>query len=156
MNTWWTDHVLKFDYRSQLNLLSRLGIQSPDLVMVGWFFTAVLLTWLAWIAWQVGRSPLRARPDRLARAYARLCRKLARVGLPRSDDQGPLAYADTVDEKRPDLAGAVRALLTRYAELRYGVPRDESRANDVAGFERDVARLSIGRAPGQGGSPSPA
>jgi transglutaminase-like putative cysteine protease len=147
MNTWWTDHVLKFDYRSQLNLLSRLGIQSPDLVMVGWFFTGALLTWLAWIAWQVGRSPLRARPDRLARAYARLCRKLARVGLPRSDHQGPLAYADAVSEKRPDLAGTVRGLLTRYAELRYGAARAESRTDDIAGFEREVARLSLGRAP---------
>jgi hypothetical protein len=143
VNTWWTSHVLKFDYRSQLNLLSRLGIESPDLVMVGWFFTGVLLTWLAWIGWQVGRSPLRARPDRLARAYARLCRKLARVGLVRSEYQGPLAYADTVSEKRPDLAGGVRTLLTRYAELRYGVPRAESRADEIAGFERDVARLSL-------------
>ena len=83
LNTWWTDHVLKFDYRSQLNLLSRLGIQTPDLMMVGWIFGGVLMSWLLWIAWQVGRSPLRAaRPDRLARAYERLCRKLARVGLP--------------------------------------------------------------------------
>jgi len=148
VNTWWSDHVLKFDYHSQLNLLSRLGIQSPDLVMVGWFFTGVLLTWLAWIAWQVGRSPLRARPDRLARAYGRLCRKLARVGLPRTEYQGPLAYADAVSEKRPDLAGGVRTLLARYAELRYGAPRGESRADEIAGFERDVARLSLGRAPG--------
>src|SRR5581483_6000149 len=56
INTWWTDHVLKFDYRSQLNLLSRLGIRSPDLIMVGWIFGGALLSWLLWIAWQVGRS----------------------------------------------------------------------------------------------------
>jgi transglutaminase-like putative cysteine protease len=148
LNTWWTDHVLKFDYRSQLNLLSRLGIRSPDLVMVGWIFGGVLMTWLLWIAWQFGRSPLKARPDRLARAYERLCRKLARVGLPRSPYQGPLAYADVVSDKRPDLASGVRALLTRYAELRYGTPRGDSRAEDVAGFERSVARLSLARVPG--------
>lgn len=147
LNTWWTDHVLKFDYRSQLNLLSRLGIQSPDLVMVGWCFGGALLLWLAWIAWQMGRTPLRARPDRLARAYARLCRKLERVGLAKSDTQGPLAYADEVSEKRPDLGGRVRALLTRYADLRYGAPSAESHARDIAGFERDVARLSVARAP---------
>ena len=142
-NQWWTDHVLKFDYRSQLNLLSRLGFNSPDLMMVGWFFGGILMTWLAWIAWQVGRSPLQARPDRLARAYERLCRKLARVGLPRSPTQGPLAYADVVDRARPDLASRVRELLIRYADLRYGVPRADSRAEDVAGFERSVARLSL-------------
>lgn len=143
LNAWWTDHVLKFDYRSQLNLLSRLGIRSPDLVMVGWFFGGILMAWLLWIAWQVGRSPLQARPDRLARAYGRLCRKLARVGLPRSPYQGPLAYADVVSSERPDLAGAVRELLTRYAELRYGAPRVDARAEDVAGFEQSVARLNL-------------
>ncbi len=149
-NQWWTDHVLKFDYRSQLNLLSRLGFNSPDLVMVGWFFGGILMTWLAWIAWQVGRSPLQARPDRLARAYERLCRKLARVGLPRSPHQGPLTYADEVGRERPDLASGVRELLTRYADLRYGAPRPDSRVKDIAGFEQSVARLSLARAPAAG------
>jgi hypothetical protein len=143
MNAWWTDHVLKFDYRSQLNLLSRLGIRSPDLMMVGWFFGGILMAWLLWIAWQVGRLPLQARPDRLARAYGRLCRKLARVGLPRSPYQGPLAYAEVVSRERPDLSSRIRELLNRYAELRYGAPRADSRAEDVAGFERSVARLNL-------------
>jgi len=144
LNAWWNDRVLKFDYRSQLNLLSRLGIRSPDLIMVGWIFGAALLSWLLWIAWQVGRSPPGARPDRLARAYERLCRKLTRVGLPpRAAYQGPLAYADVVSDQRPDLAGSVGALLTRYAELRYGAPRADSLAEDVAGFERSVARLKL-------------
>jgi len=130
--------------------LSRLGFNSPDLMMVGWIFGGTLMAWLAWIAWQVGRSPLRARPDRLARAYERLCRKLARVGLPRSPTQGPLAYADEVGHQRPDLAGSVGELLARYADLRYGVPRADSRAEDVAGFERSVARLSLARTPAPG------
>jgi transglutaminase-like putative cysteine protease len=151
LNTWWTDQVLKFDYRSQLNLLSRLGIHSPDLMMVAWIFGGILMTWLLWIAWQVGRSPLQARPDRLARAYERLCRKLARVGLPRSPTQGPLAYAGVVSHARPDLASRVRELLIRYADLRYGVPRADSRAEDVAGFERSVAQLSLERAPADPG-----
>ena len=150
LNTWWTDHVLKFDYRSQLNLLSRLGIQTPDLVMVGWIFGGALMSWLLWIAWQVGSAPLQARPDRLARAYVRLCRKLARVGLPRAEHEGPLAYANMVSEKRPDLARPVRALLTRYAELRYGAPR-ASGAEDIAGFERSVARLTLAKAPATAG-----
>lgn len=146
VNTWWNNNVLKFDYRSQLNLLSRLGISSPDLEAVGWAFASALLSWLAWIAWQMSRGAPRVRPDRLARAYARLCRKLARVGLPRSVHQGPIAYAEAVGRTRPDLGEAVRSLLTRYAELRYGAPRLDSRAADVAGFERAVARLSVAKA----------
>ena len=145
VNMWWTNNVLKYDFKSQLNLLSRLGIHSPDLSTLGWAFVTGLLSWLTWIAWQMGRGPSRVRPDRLARAYARLCRKLAGIGLPRSAHQGPIAYADAVGERRPDLREAVRALLTRYAELRYGAPRADSRAEDVAGFERAVARLSVAR-----------
>jgi protein-glutamine gamma-glutamyltransferase len=146
INTWWTNSVLKFDYRSQLNLLSRLGISSPDLQAVGWAFATALLSWLAWIAWQMSRGAPQVRPDRLARAYARLCRKLARVGLPRAAHQGPIAYAEAVGETRPDLSEGVRVLLTRYAELRYGAPRVDSQAADVAGFERAVARLSVAKA----------
>jgi transglutaminase-like putative cysteine protease len=146
INMWWTNHVLKFDFKSQLNLLSRLGIHSPDLVALGWAFVAALLSWMAWIAWQMSRGPQRVRPDRLARAYARLCRKLARIGLPRPAYQGPIAYADAVATKRPDLRETVRSLLVRYAELRYGLPRADSRAADVTTFERAVARLSVARA----------
>jgi protein-glutamine gamma-glutamyltransferase len=146
VNMWWTNHVLKFDFNSQLNLLSRLGIRSPDLSTVGWAFVAALLSWMTWIAWQMGRGSARVRPDRLARAYARLCRKLARVGPPREAHQGPIAYADAVAGRRPDLRETVRTLLTRYAELRYGAPRTDSRARDVAEFEQAVARLSIASA----------
>ena len=144
VNTWWNDHVLKFDYHSQLQLLSRLGIRSPDLSTLGWCFVATLLAWLSWIAWHVGRSPSRPRSDRLARAYTRLCRKLARAGAPaRETYQGPLDYADTVSASRPDLAAEVQGLFARYAELRYGVA--EGYAARVREFERDVGRLRVAR-----------
>ena len=145
-NAWWNDHVLKFDYRSQLNLLSSLGIASPDVTVLAWSFAILLSVWLLWIAWQFGRGPTLRQPDRLAKAYARLCGKLARVGVPRPAHEGPLAYADSVGSKRPDLEQGVRNLLVRYAELRYGAPRKESHAADIAGFERDVARLTVGKA----------
>jgi transglutaminase-like putative cysteine protease len=144
LNTWWNDHVLKFDYRSQLHLLSRLGIRSPDLATLGRVFVAALLVWIGWIAWQLGRGPAQQRPDRLARAYGRLCKKLARVGLPRPAHLGPVAYADAVSASRPDLAESVRALLTRYTELRYGAPATtQSYAVEVKAFERAVARLRV-------------
>ena len=143
INTWWTNHVLQFDYRSQLNLLSQLGIRSPDLTTVAWGFALALMTWLAWIAWQVGRGVPQARPDRLARAYARLCRKLGRIGVPRLAHQGPLAYADEVSTHRPDLAETARSLLARYADLRYGAPRGDSLAADIVSFERAVSRFEL-------------
>jgi transglutaminase-like putative cysteine protease len=145
LDAWWNDRVLKFDYRSQLKLLSWLGIHAPGPYTLGWAFVAALLLWLGWIAWQVGRGPARGRPDQLARAYQRLCGKLARAGLPRAAHQGPLAYADAVRERRPEVADKVRALLMRYADLRYGAapPSADTYAAELHGFERAVANLSL-------------
>ena len=141
VNGWWNDSVVGFNYNAQLDLLAALGFRSPELRDAGWAFAVALLTWLAWIAWQFGKEPGRPRPDRLGRAYQRLCRKLARTGLPRAPDQGPLAYAHAIIRLRPDLAARVRPLLEEYAALRYGPPS----GRDLGAFERAVTRLSIRR-----------
>jgi transglutaminase-like putative cysteine protease len=145
VNAWWNDQVLKFDYHSQIKLLSWLGIHAPGPATLGWAFVATLLLWLGWIARQIGRAPPRRRADRLARAYERLCSKLGKAGLPREAYQGPLAYADTVGERRPELADRVGALLVKYAQLRYGAapPSAEVYAAELQGFERAVANLSL-------------
>jgi len=145
-NAWWSDHVVKFDYSAQLDLLGRFGVRSPDARTLGWAFVLALLGWLALIAWHIGRSARPAPPDALARAYARLCRKLGRIGPPRAPHQGPLSFAATVSAHRPDLRHSVHALLARYAQLRYGPVAPGSRAQDIEEFRRAVARLSLSRA----------
>jgi len=148
-NAWWSDHVVKFDYSAQLDLLGRFGIRSPDARTLGWAFVLALLGWLALIAWHIGRGARPAPPDTLARAYARLCRKLGRIGLPRAPHQGPLSFAATVTTHRPDLRDSVYALLARYAQLRYGPAAPVSRAQDIEEFRRAVARLALSRAVGR-------
>ena len=141
-NTWWDDRVVKFNYDDQLRLLERLGFAAPGAQQLGWAFAVGLLGWLLWIAWQVGRSgESHARPDRLGRAYTDLCKKLDRVGLVRETYQGPLAFASSVLEQRPDL-DAAHALLQQYGELRYGRP-DPAVATRIRDFERAVRRLSV-------------
>ena len=142
---WWSDHVVRFDYTSQLDLLARLGIRTPDVRYLGWGFMLALLGWLALIAWHIGRTGSAARPDPLARAYLRLCRRLERAGAARAPEQGPVAFAAAVQARRPDLAAAAGALLERYAELRYGPPVPDTRARDVEAFARAVARLALPR-----------
>jgi protein-glutamine gamma-glutamyltransferase len=134
--------VVKFDYESQLDVLARLGIRSPDARYLGWAFMLALCGWLALIAWHVGRSFRPHRKDALARTYARLCRKLARI-TPRAAHQGPLEFAAALIARRPDVESAVLPLLERYAELRYGPPEPESRAQEVRAFREAVARLSL-------------
>ena len=145
-NAWWSDHVVKFDYSAQLDLLGRFGIRSPDARYLGWAFMLALLGWLAIIAWHIGRSARPAAPDALARAYTRLCRKLARIGAPRAPHQGPLSFAQAVTAHRPDLSDRVQPLLARYAQLRYEPAVPQSRNADIEEFRRAVARLSLPRA----------
>jgi transglutaminase-like putative cysteine protease len=144
VNDWWNERVVRFDLATQMDLLKWLGFDAPDWQPLGWLFAAALVGWLMFVAWHVGKA-FRATPmDRLARAYTRLCAKLAKAGAPRAPHEGPLAYADSVATQRPDLASKVRALLRRYADLRYG--RSAAAASpEVAQFERDVARLRVPR-----------
>ncbi len=140
LNAWWNERVTHFSYDDQLRLLERLGFGSPGLDSLGWVFASGLVAWLTWIAWRMGRLPATSHPDRLARAYSRLCRKLTRAGVPREPHQGPLAYANTLSGRRPDLASAARPLLGMYAELRYG-KAVETREDRITEFERGVRRL---------------
>jgi protein-glutamine gamma-glutamyltransferase len=147
-NAWWSTHVVKFDLDAQLGLLTRLGVRAPDARYLGWGFMLVLSLWLALSVWRLGNGVPRVRPpDALARAYARLCRKLARVVQPRPHQQGPLDFAAAVSARRPDIASDVRPLLERYAQLRYGIPSPSpaTRQRDVEEFTRAVARLRLPR-----------
>jgi transglutaminase-like putative cysteine protease len=139
-NHWWRERVVEFDMRSQLDLLRHLGIDSPDWSHLGWAFGAGLTAWIAWVSLSLRRSVARVKPDRLARAWLRATRKLARVAPPRSATEGPMAYARRVGEQRPELAERVAALATFYAGLRFG--RDASH-QDIAAFEREVRNLAV-------------
>ncbi|HKB46651.1 MAG TPA: transglutaminase domain-containing protein, partial [Ktedonobacterales bacterium] len=145
-NAWWGDHVVKFDFPAQLEILGRLGIRSPDVRYLGYAFMLALTVWLAFITWHIGRSVHAPPRDALARAYTRLCAKLAAAGAPRASHQGPLSFASAVNARRPDLSASVKGLLTRYAELRYGPAAADSRARDIEEFTGAVARLALTRA----------
>ncbi|HEX4267774.1 MAG TPA: DUF4129 domain-containing protein, partial [Steroidobacteraceae bacterium] len=145
VNGWWNERVVGFNYRSQLDLLGDLGFHSPELRDAGWVFATTLLVWLAWVSWQVGKETGGHPPDRLGHAYARLCRKLARTGLPRAPHHGPLAYAQFIVRYRPDLAPRVAPLLEQYANLRFGPPSASAPDQALRTFERAVTTLSIRR-----------
>ena len=145
VNGWWNERVVSFNDRTQLDLLGELGFRSPELRDAGWAFGVSLLAWLAWVSWQIGKGARAPRPDRLGRAYSRLCRKLARIGLPRPAHQGPLAYSQAITRYRPDLTTRVRPLLEEYAALRFGPPSCQTHDRALQSFERAVARISIRR-----------
>jgi len=115
----WRERILMFDQDSQQKVLEWLNIPEPDgqkLVMV---LTAALTAVLGWLTWAVRREIDPARKEPLLRAYARLCAKLAAVGMPRLMHEGAEDYAARVAQRRPDLGPAVTALCRHYCMLRY-------------------------------------
>jgi len=134
----WRERILRFNQSSQNRLLELLQIPEPDgqkLVMV---LAVGLGLAFAWLTWQVRRELRPPSKDPLIRAYDRLCRKMAAIGLPRGAHEGAEAYAARIAESRPDLAAAITALCRRYTSLRYGAspPRSDrlSFIDDVRAF----------------------
>ena len=116
----WRQRILQFNESSQEKLLTLLRIPEPNGQKVVMVLAIGLGLCLAWLTWQVRRELKPPSKDALIRAYDRLCRKLAAVGLPRSAHEGAEAYAARVGGLRPDLAARVTALCRHYTQLRYG------------------------------------
>ena len=118
----WRERILDFDQDSQRRLLEFLKIPEPDgqkLVMV---LAAAMCLVLAWLTWQVRRELAPRSKDETARAYARLCAKLAAAGIARMPHEGAEAFAQRVARLRPDLANIVGNLCRQYSFLRYAAP----------------------------------
>lgn len=114
----WNQWVLGYSPQRQREVLSRLGMREPDWKAMTAAMAAlcgVLLLGLT--LWTLHN---RVRIDPTVRAWNRLSRKLARIGLARSDWEGPMDYSHRVALARPELAQAMRAIAALYIEQRYG------------------------------------
>jgi hypothetical protein len=139
-STWWRERVVEFNFRSQVSLLSRLGVDAPGWQHLGWAFTGALLLWLLWVTSTLRRSVARVRPDRIARAWLKATRKLEKLAGPRAPDDGAMNYARRVAMQHPQLANDVTALATRYTQLRFG---PQAANEDIAALEREVRELVV-------------
>src|ERR1700688_4737539 len=148
----WRERILFFDQDSQQRLLEWLRIPEPDgqkLVMV---LTAALTLVLCWLTWQVRREIDPVRKELLIRAYARLCAKLAALGMPRQAHEGAEDYAARVAERRPDLGSAVTALCRHYSSLRYAAAPARITINQ---FDAAVRAFRPKAKPARGQAPKP-
>jgi protein-glutamine gamma-glutamyltransferase len=119
----WRERILRFDQRSQDQLLTRLGIPEPDGQKVAMVMGVGLVLVFVWLTWQIRREQRPDPKDPVVRAYGKLCRKLAAAGLPRRPYEGAESFAARVAIERPDLGARVGALCRRYSRLRYGASR---------------------------------
>ncbi|MBB1061111.1 transglutaminaseTgpA domain-containing protein [Marilutibacter spongiae] len=126
----WNDLVLGFDADRQSRLLRPLGIRRLQAGhMIGLFALSACLA-LAWMTWLSLRGE---RPrDPVLRAWHRLGRRYARMGLEREAHEPAEAWAERVAGERPDLGPALQELSHRFADWRYACP--------AGGTERDRDR----------------
>jgi transglutaminase-like putative cysteine protease len=146
-NQWWQDRVVEFNVRAQFDFLRLLGFEDASWKHLGVAFAAALGAWIVWISLALRRSVGRRRPDRLARAWVRATRKLARVAPPRSAHEGPLAYAARVAAVRPELEVEVLEIARSYATLRFGMAANaDDFHRELVELEERIRRLAIERA----------
>lgn len=123
-NTLWNQWVLDFGFERQRSFLERFGLAGTTrLGRLGHLALALSLSFVA-AALVYGLILLRSRPpeDVLDKTYAKFCRRLAKIGIPRFPQEGPRDYALRAAGLRPDLAEPITAIGEGYIRLRYGAP----------------------------------
>ena len=114
----WNQWVLGYNPQRQREVLNRFGVSQPSwqklAQMLFWSVAVVIGLTAAWLLWRFrGHDPAQA-------AWLAFCAKLARRGVARRTDEGPIDFALRVAAALPDKAAAVREIAELYADLRYG------------------------------------
>ncbi|KEZ77661.1 DUF3488 and DUF4129 domain-containing transglutaminase family protein [Salinisphaera hydrothermalis] len=114
----WNRWFLAYGPALQQRLFAALGIAgfgTAIAVLTGLVVGTLALVSL-WLAWHM-RAEREADP--VVRAWRRIERRLARIGLARHTGETPVGYARRVAATRPALTRQITDLAARYARLRY-------------------------------------
>jgi protein-glutamine gamma-glutamyltransferase len=117
----WNDFALGFDANRQRELLSRLGVDDVDTTGLVTLFVLVALLAIGWMAWLVARAERERDP--VLRAWHRLDRRYARLGLARDPAETAAGWAERVRLTHPSLAPALFQLSERFNSWRYAAPQ---------------------------------
>lgn len=127
----WNGMVLSFDARRQQQLLRSFGIERLEPVQLAGLFAAFALLAIGAMAWLLARGERERDP--LLRAWRRLDRRYARLGLGRQPHEPAGAWAQRIEAVRP---GSGLAMLSqRFSDARYA-----GASSDLASLLRDLHR----------------
>ena len=118
INYQWAQWVLGYGPEKQKQLMQLLGLGQVDwkkLTII--LFTILSVTVVSLTIYVLSRKTETADPARAA--YDLFCRKLARRGLARRNEEGPDAFALRVKQARRDLASEVDRVTALYIAVRY-------------------------------------
>lgn len=122
----WNDLVLGFDARRQAQLLERLGGTDLGGMRLSMLFGLAALGALACMVWWLARGERERDP--LLRAWHRLDRRYARLGLSREPHETAVDWARRVAAARPAGANLLFSLSRRFAAARYAPDQGDHRA----------------------------
>lgn len=121
----WNQWVLGYNSERQFAFLTRLGMESITWQKLALNMAAGIGLLVGLFALFMLRHLIKRQPDKVQAAWLKLCRRLAKAGLPRAAHEGAQDYAERVAATRPDLTDAIRDLAARYSALRYGAVQNE-------------------------------
>jgi len=121
----WNQWVLGYDTERQFAFLTRLGMESITWQKMALNMASGLGLLIGLFAMFMLRHLYTRQPDKVQAAWLKLCRKLAKAGLPRAAHEGAQDYAARIAAVRPELADGIGDLASRYSALRYGTLNDE-------------------------------
>jgi transglutaminase-like putative cysteine protease len=142
VNYRWQRGFVGFNLERQRDFLREIGLKGAP----PWRLVAVLAgAAFVWAIAVLGFSRLRrSRIDAEVALWRATCRRLARAGLERRPDEGPLAYADRAAARWPAVAALITGIAERYALLRYG-PAAGHGAEVIAQLRASVGALPPAR-----------
>ena len=138
VNRGWNNLVVQFNTLRQQSLLTPFGIDKAEYYDLIWVLIGSSMLVLGLYSWWVLRRP-RDLGDALDIAYARLCRKLERIGLRRAANEGPQTFASRLG--RATAEPRLHGLIDRYIGLRYAHASPEATA--VRAFAGSVRALRL-------------
>lgn len=143
VNRLWTEAVVQFNALRQKQALTRFGISdaSQRELMTALVIAVVVMLTLATL-WAL-RQPMARRRDALERAWLVLCRRVAKQGPERRDNEGPRDYAVRVASDSASKSAEAVGLIERYIALRYSQPMADSGA--IAAFANAVGKFPSSR-----------
>ena len=143
VNYQWQRGVVGFNIERQRDLLRELGFEDAR----PWQLVSVVAgAAFIWGILVLGAARLRrSRVDAEVALWNALCRRLARAGLARAPEEGPLAYTRRAGQRWPRWASALARIGERYAQLHYG-PRDPKHERILAELKTGVEALPGPRA----------
>lgn len=127
----WNKWVVNYDFDTQKELLSRLGLKHKNnvlmlvLVMIAGAFSLMLLYF-----WQLIPKPMK-RTD-LQQSYLAFTRKFKKFGLVKSPSETPLEFSQRAVGVMPHLESQIKEITSLYYRLRYAKTNDDAKSDAIA------------------------